>query len=71
MQIVSHILLVKTFLIVPQFVTIGGPESAAVGGDNFVDQNDLVVFQLAEFKFRISNDHAALAGIISGLSIEA
>ena len=56
----SQTLLVKAFLCMSGSIGYGGPESAAVGRQDFVDQYDFVCRLVeSEFEFGVGDDDSA------------
>ena len=51
-------------------VTFGGPETAAVGSQHLVAQNDIALFVEAELELGVGDDDAAGPCVLSALFIE-
>ena len=49
----------------PFLIPFDRPETAGVGGEHFIRENDIPVLVETEFKLRVSDDYAAAEGIVS------
>ena len=67
---VADELLVEGRLTVAGLVTFGGPETAAVGSQHLVAQNDIALFVEAELELGVGDDDAAGPCVLSALFIE-
>src|SRR3954466_11371869 len=57
-EVVADELFVEGGLVVAGFVVVGGPEAAGVGGEDFVDQDQAAVGELAELELGVGDDDA-------------
>ncbi|MFM1944078.1 MAG: hypothetical protein RI897_3060 [Verrucomicrobiota bacterium] len=48
---------------------IGGPEAGGIRGEDFIDEDEVVV-EDAEFEFGIGDDDASFAGVSAGLGVD-
>ena len=58
-------MLVEARLAAPGRVLIRRPEARGIGRQHFINQDELALKQ-TELEFRVRNDDAALAGVITG-----
>src|SRR5439155_26615742 len=63
-QIIADELLVETWLAAARLILVSRPEAGGIRREDLVDQDQLSI-ALPEFKFRIGDDDAALAGVFA------
>src|ERR1700716_1977171 len=70
-EIIAHVLLVERGLRCANFIAIQRPETRAIRGKDFVDENDPAIPIAAKLKFRVSNNDRATARILAGFLINS